>query len=90
MVPERPRHLVVELPAAATLCDGGFVAVWAAVVATARRRYRRQLAEGGGPNVAVAQRLLGGIDVVQRRARGRETPLFGDAAAQHLASRPRR
>jgi hypothetical protein len=63
-VPQLPGHLVVELPAAATLCDEGFVAVWAAVVATGRRRYRRQLAEGGGPDVAVTLQLLGGIDVV--------------------------
>jgi hypothetical protein len=63
-VPELPGHLVVELPAAAALRDQGFVAVWAAVVATARRRHRRQLAEGGGPDVAVTLRLLGGIDVV--------------------------
>jgi hypothetical protein len=63
-VPDRPGHLVVEIPAAATLRDVGFVAVWAAVVATARRRRLRQLAEGGGPDVAATLRLLGGIDVV--------------------------
>jgi hypothetical protein len=63
-VPELPGHLVVELPSAATVCDEGFVAVWAFVVATARRRYRRQQAEGRGPHVAVTLRLPDGIDVV--------------------------
>jgi hypothetical protein len=57
-------RLVVDLPMDDALLSEPVTALWDAVVATAQRRHRRQLAEGQPREVTVTLRLPGDVAVV--------------------------